>query len=173
MNKTLYIVADSSLLRAYLATQIDTDCQAGLEMVDELKPDSAHQRIPEQSGYQSGCSVRGGGGAGIDGSSSASESLNSRAEQGRRLVSRLAERITALLDDREVISCCIAIGGSIHHQLFDAIDPKARAKIGQVSESDLTKADPAELVAHFAKRRGAGSDSDSQVTIKVCSAADA
>lgn len=153
MKKTLYIVVDSGLLQAYLATQIDSDCQAGLEMIDELKPDSAHQRVPEQSdSYHAGCFPRGGGGASINGKLSASESLHSKAEQERRLVSRLAERITALLNDEDVSSCSMAISGAIHHQLFDAIDPKARAKIGQVLALNLTKTDLNELVGHFEKK---------------------
>lgn len=154
MNKTLYIVADLGLLRAYRATQNNADRQPHLELIEELKPKSAHQKLSDQLTDQAGRFPRGGGAANISGNLSAGESLNSEAEQNRLLITRLAERINALLADDDVTCCSIAISGAIHHQLLEAVDPKARAKIGQVLASNLTKTDPTELVGHFEKQLG-------------------
>jgi hypothetical protein len=147
--KTLLIVADLGLLRAYCETQDNADRQPHLELVEELKPESAHQKLSDQLTDQAGRFPRGGGAANISGDLSAGESLNAEAEQNHRLIRQLAGRINALLADDEVTRCSMAISGAIHNQLLDAIDPKARAKIGKVLASNLTKTDPTELHAHF------------------------
>ncbi len=151
MNKSLYIVADLGLLRAYRATQKNADRQPHLELIEELKPISAHQKLSDQLTDQAGRFPKGGGAGAVSGNLSAGESLKSEAEQDRRLISRLAESINALLADEDVTHCSIAISGAIHKELLEAIDPKARAKIGQVLASNLTKIDPTELVGHFEK----------------------
>jgi hypothetical protein len=151
MNKSLLIVADLGLLRAYRETQNVAGRQPHLELIEELKPESAHQKVSDQVSDQAGRFPRGGGGTNISGNLSAGESLNSEAEQNRQLISQLAGRINALLADTAVTRCSIAISGAIHNQLLEAIDPKARAKIGQVLASNLTKTDPTELHSHFAR----------------------
>lgn len=151
MNKSLLIVADLGLLRAYRETQNTADRQPHLELIEELKPESAHQKLSDQVTDQAGRFPRGGGAANISGNLSAGESLNSEAEQNRRVISQLASRINTLLAEDDVTCCSIAISGAIHNQLLEAIDPKARAKIGQVLASNLAKTDPSELHAHFAR----------------------
>lgn len=151
MNKTLLIVADLGLLRAYRETQNVADRQPHLELIEELKLESAHQKLSDQLTDQAGRFPRGGGAAGISGDLSAGESLNSEAEQSRRLISQLAGRINTLLANPEVTRCSIAISGAIHNQLLEAIDPIARAKFGQVLASNLAKTDPTELLGHFAR----------------------
>jgi hypothetical protein len=152
MNKTLLIVADLGLLRAYRETQNRADRQPHLELIEEVKPERAHEKISDQLSDQAGRFPRGGGAGSIPGNLSAGESLNSEAEQDRRIISQLAGRINALLADEDVTRCSIAISSAIHNQLLDAIDPKARAKIVQVLASNLTKIDPTELLAHFEKQ---------------------
>ena len=152
MNKTLLIVADLGLLRAYRETRNVADRQPHLELIEELKLEGAHQKLSDQVTDQAGRFPRGGGGANIAGDLSAGESLNAEAEQNRQLISQLAGRINALLADNAVTSCSIAISGAIHKQLLEAIDPKARAKIGQVLASNLAKTNPNELQAHFVKQ---------------------
>lgn len=151
MNKALIIVADLGLLRAYRETQNGADRQPHLELIEELKLERAHQKLSDQLSDQAGRFPRGGGAANISGDLSAGESLNSEAEQSRRLISQLAGRINALLTADDVTRCSLAISGAIHKQLLEAIDPKARAKIGQVLASNLAKTDPNELLGHFAK----------------------
>lgn len=152
MNNTLLIVADLGLLRAYRKTPNVADRQPHLELIEELKLESAHQKLSDQLTDQAGRFPRGGGAANISGDLSAGESLNSEAEQNRRLIGQLAGRINALLADDNVTRCSIAISGAIHNQLLEAIDPKARAKIGQVLASNLAKTDPSELQAHFERQ---------------------
>lgn len=151
MNKILLIVADRGLLRAYHQTQNKADRKPHLELIAEVKPESAHQKLSDQVTEQAGRFPRGGGRTNISGDLSAGESLNSEAEQDRQLISQLAGSINTLLADNAVTSCSIAISGAIHNQLLEAIDPKARAKIGQVLASNLAKTDPNELLAHFEK----------------------
>ncbi len=151
MNKTLFIVADLGLLRAYHETQNNADRKPHLELVEELKPESAHQKFSDQVTDQAGRFPRGGGNKNTSGVLSAGESLHTEAEQNRQIISQLAERINALLADDAVTRCSIAISGAIHNQLLEAIDPKARAKIGQILASNLTKTNPNDLLAHFTK----------------------
>lgn len=150
MNKTLLIVADLGLLRVYRETQNAVDRQPHLELIEELKPESAHQKMSDQVTDQAGRFPRGGGGANSSGNLSAGESLNSEAEQHRRLISQLSGRINTLLADTAVTRCSIAISGAIHNQLLEAINPKARAKIVKSLASNLAKTDPTELHSHFA-----------------------
>ncbi|MCC6823175.1 MAG: host attachment protein [Verrucomicrobia subdivision 3 bacterium] len=151
MNKTLIIVADLGLLRAYRETQNVADRQPHLELIEELKPESAHQKLSDQVTDQAGRFPRGSGGANISGDLSAGESLNSEAEQSRRLIGQLAGRINALLADNDVTRCSLAVSGAIHKQLLEVLDPKARAKIVQSLASNLTKTDPQALAGHFAR----------------------
>jgi len=152
MNKTLVIVADLGLLRAYRETQNVGDRQPHLELIEELRPERAHQKLSDQVTDQAGRFPRGGGGANTSGDLSAGENLNAEAGQNRQLISRLAGRINSLLTDNAVTHCSIAISGAIHKQLLEAIDPKARAKIGQVLASNLAKTHPRDLPAHFTRK---------------------
>jgi hypothetical protein len=151
MNKDLLIVADLGLLRAYRECQNLADRQPHLELVEEWKPESAHQKLSDQVTDQAGRFPRGGGSANTPGDLSAGESLNTEAEQDRRHIGQLAGRIDALLADNAVTRCSLAASGPIHKQLLEALDPKARAKVVQTLASNLTKTDPQELLGHFAK----------------------
>jgi hypothetical protein len=139
------------LFRAYRETQTIADRQPHLELIEELKPESAHQKVSDQVTDQAGRFPRGGGSVNSSGDLSAGESLNAEAEQDRRLISQLAGRINALLADDAVTRCSIAVSGAIHNQLLEALAPKARAKIGQVLASNLARTDPKELLGHFAR----------------------
>lgn len=152
MNKTLLIVADLGLLRAYHQTPNVAARPPHLELIEDLKLESAHQKLSDQLSDQAGRFPQGGGAAGVAGNLSAGESLHSEAEQSRRLISQLAGRINSLLADDDVTRCSIAISGAIHNQLLEAINPKARAKIGQVLASNLAQTDPSELHTHFEKQ---------------------
>ena len=151
MNETLLIVADRGLLRAFRVTPNVADRKPHLELIEELMPESAHQKLSDQVSDQAGRFPRGGGATNISGDLSAGESLNSEAEQDRRLISQLAGRIDTLLADSEVAHCAIAISGAIHNQLLAAMNPKARSKIRQSVASNLAKTDPCELHSHFEK----------------------
>jgi hypothetical protein len=151
MNKALIIVADLGLLRAYRQTQNVADRQPHLELIEELKLESAHQKLSDQLSDQAGRLPRGGGAANISGDLSAGESLSSEAEQSRRLISQLAGRINTLLAEDDVTRCSLAVSGAIHKQLLEALDPKARAKIVQSLASNLTKTDPQALAGQFAR----------------------
>ena len=151
MNETLLIVADLGLLRAYREVENLADRQPHLELIEEFEPESAHRKLSDQVTDKAGRFPRGGGAAHTSGDLSAGENLHAEAEEERHLISNLAGRINALLSDKTVIRCSIAISGAIHNQLLEAIDPKVLAKIGKVLASNLAKTPPSELQAHFAK----------------------
>jgi hypothetical protein len=151
MNETLLIVADLGLLRAYREVENLADRKPHLELIEEFKPEGARQKLSDQMTDQAGRFPRGGGAAHTSGDLSAGENLQAEAEEERHLISDLAEKINVLLADKTVMRCSIAISGAIHNQLLEAIDPKARAKIGKVLASNLAKTPPTELQAHFAK----------------------
>ncbi|HQZ29746.1 MAG: host attachment protein [Verrucomicrobiales bacterium] len=148
-NKTLLIVADLGLLRAYRVTQNDADRQPHLELVEESKPESAHGKLSDQVTDQAGRFPKGGGSASIPGNLAAGENLNAEGEQERQLIKEMAGRIDALLIDKAVTRCSIALSGAIHNQVLEAIAPEARAKIGEVLASNLAKTPPSELPSHF------------------------
>jgi len=152
MNKTkLIIVADLGLLRAYREVQGRHDHQPHLELIDEMAPEAAHEKLSEQVTDQAGRFPRGGGPGNIAGDLSAGESLNLETEQSRRLLARLAGRINHLLGESAVTDCYLAASAPIHKQLLEALDPNAREKVRQVLASNLARTDPQELTGHFAK----------------------
>lgn len=148
----LIIVADLGLLRAYREVKRPQDREPHLELIEELTPEAAHEKLSDQVTDQAGRFPRGSGaGKTIPGDLSAGERLNLDAEQTRRLLSRLAETIDRLLADEAVTDCWLAASAPIHKQLLDALNPKAREKISQVLASNLAGNEPKELLGHFAK----------------------
>jgi hypothetical protein len=149
MKDDLIIVADLGLLRAYRVIQGFTDRQPHLELLEELQPPSAHEKLSDQVADQSGRFPRGSGAGNIAGDLSAGERHDLEEEQQRRLIRQLADRINELLEDGNVDRCSIAASAPIHRQLYRAIDAPARIKIGQVLPLDLTKVQPKDLLCHF------------------------
>ena len=147
----LIIVTDLGLLRAYREVKGPQDHGPRLELIKELKPEAAYERLSDQVTDQAGRFPRGSGADFTTGDLSAGERLNLDAEQTRRLLNRLAETIDALLADEAVTGCSLAASAPIHKQLLDALNPQARGKIGQVLASNLARTDPQELLGHFAK----------------------
>ena len=151
MKKKLIIVADLGMLRAYRVKSGASGRHAQLELVDEMDSKAAHEKRSDQVSDQAGRFPRGGGALRVSGNLSAGEQLNQEDEQDHRLIVRLANRINALLADDQVVSCACAASAPIHKQLFEALEPNARVKIGQVLASNLVKTAPNELLGHFEK----------------------
>ncbi len=151
MNTKLIITADRGLLRAYREVRGFADRQAHLELIDELKPEAAHEKLSDQMSDQAGRFPRGSGAANIAGDLSAGERLPIETEQSRRLIELLGGRINTLLEDDGVGHCSLAASAPIHKQLIEALSPKARGKIGQVLASNLAKTDASELPGYFAR----------------------
>ena len=70
-------------------------------------------------------------------------------EQRRRLIKLLAGKIATLLADGSVTACSLSVNVPI--QPLNQLAAPARAKITSTLALDLTKTDPAELLAHFAR----------------------
>lgn len=149
MKSKLIIVADLGLLRAYREVQNSNDRNPHLELIHELRPEAAHEKLSEQVTDSAGRFPRGGGVDGVSGDLSAGEKLHLETELERRLLETLAKTINSLLADENVGRCSLAASIPIHKQLLDALDPKARAKITQVLSSNLSKTNPSELPRHF------------------------
>jgi len=147
----LIIVADLGLLRAYRQVQGPMDRQPHLQLLEELKPAGAHEKLSDQVTDKAGRFPRGGGAGNVPGDLSAGENLHAQAEHNRVLLRQLADAINALLAPTAVTRCAIAVSAPIHKQLLEALDPKLRAKIGQVLPSNLAKTEPGDLLAHFAR----------------------
>jgi len=162
MKSKLVIVTDLGHLRAYQQTPGAADRQPSLQLIDELNPPTAAEKLSDQVSDQAGRFPRGGGGGAgagaIAGDLSAGEALTREAEQDHRVIQKLAEKIDTLLADDAVTSCLLAVSAPIHKQLCGALRPKSHEKITQVLASNLAKTPPTELLAHFAKTaRSSGS----------------
>jgi len=154
MKSKLVIVTDLGHLRAYKQTPGAADRQPSLQLIDELNPPAAAEKLSDQVSDQAGRFPRGGGGAGagaIAGDLSAGEALTREAEQEHRLIQKLAEKIDTLLADEAVTSCLLAVSAPIHKQLCGALRSKSHEKISQVLASNLASTPPPELLAHFKK----------------------
>jgi len=158
LKTNLVIVADLGLLRAYRVVQGVTDRQPHLELVEELKPENARQKLSEQVTDAAGRFSKGGGTYHVAGNLSVGERHNLELEQTRRLVSLLAGKINALLADDRVEGCWLAASSPIHLQLLDELTAAGRARIYETLALDLTKVPPAALIEKLqpdvTRRRG-------------------
>src|SRR5258705_6552637 len=123
MNPKLIIVADLGLLRAYREIQALGDREPHLQLIAELRPEAAHEKLSQQLTDQAGRFPKGGGATIVAGELSAGERLGLETEQDRRLIGQLAEKINTLLENEAVTSCSLAASAPIHKQLLDAIAP--------------------------------------------------
>lgn len=152
MKSKLIMVADLGLLRGYRVVQGINDHQPRLELVDEWRPQNAHEKLSDQVTDKAGRFPRGSGAGNVPGDLSAGEHHNLELEQRRRQIKFLADRIASLLDNQNIAGGMLAAAVTIHDQLLDALAAPARAKIDKTLALDLTKADPSELLARFAPR---------------------
>jgi len=148
MKTKLMIAADLGLLRAYRLVDGRSRPRAHLELIDELRPELAHQKAADVLTDQPGRFPSGLG----RGNLSMGEQHDSGLERRRRLIKVLAAKIDALLADKDVDGCFFAASAPIHLQLLDQLAKPARAKITETLARDLTKVAPAELLEHFATR---------------------
>lgn len=155
MTSNLVIVTDLGLLRVYRVVQSATDCQPHLKLVDELKPESAHQKLAEQVTDGAGRFPRGGGVNHIAGDLSVGERHNLELEQTRRLIRLLAGKINSILEDDTVEGCWLSASAPIHLQLLDELNAIARSKVREALALDLTKDHPTNLIKKFRRvKRG-------------------
>lgn len=144
------VTADLGLLRAYRVVQAPTDRQPHLELLDELRPEMAHQKVSDQLTDQAGRFAKGSGAHGVPGDLSSGEQHDLGLEQHRRLIKLLAGRINTLLAGAGVV-CSLAASAPIHRRLLNELAEPARAKITTTLARNLTKSNPATLLAHFAR----------------------
>jgi hypothetical protein len=80
-KSNLVIAADLGLLRAYRVVQGVTDRRPHLELVEELKPENAHQKLSDQVTDEAGRFPKGGGTGHVQGDLSVGERHNLELEQ--------------------------------------------------------------------------------------------
>lgn len=148
---SLVIVAALGLLRAYRKIQGQSDRQPHLELVDELRPEAAHQKVSDLQSDQAGRFAKGSGAGRVSGDLSSGEQHDLELEQHRRLIKLLAGKINDLLGVVSVATCSVAASAPILRRLLDQLAAPVRAKIATTLALDLTKSDPGELLAHFGR----------------------
>lgn len=151
MNTKMIITTDLGLLRAYRVVQGRMDHQPHLELVEELRPETAHQKVSDQLSDQAGRFAKGSGAGGMSGDLSSGEQHDLGLEQDRRLIKLLAGKINDLLADVSIITCSLAASAPILRRLLDQLAAPVREKITAALAIDLTKTAPTELLAHFAR----------------------
>jgi hypothetical protein len=144
-----FIVTDLGLLRAYREVSGAPNRPPHLALIDELRPDEAHERLSQQVSDQAGRFPRGAGDRNVAGDLSAGERHDLESEQHRRLLQQMAGRINQLLASDSVVACSLAASEPIHKQLLDALSHEARSKISKVVPANLVKLDPGDLRARF------------------------
>ena len=149
MTTKLVVTADLGLLRAYRWVQGRTDRTPHLELMDELRPLSAHQKASEQMSDEPGRFSKGRGPGDVPGDLSAGEQHDLELEQRRRLIKLLAATINTWLADQNIGARFLAASAPIHGQLLEQLDASARSKVATTLALDLTKSNPADLLNRF------------------------
>lgn len=129
LKTNLVLDTDLGLFRASPVVQGAADRQPHLELVEELKPERAHQKFSEQVTDEAGRFPKGGGVNHIAGDLSVGERHNLELEKTWRLIRLLAGKINALMADDRVEGCWLVASASIHLQLLGELTAAARPKI--------------------------------------------
>lgn len=146
MKKNFVILTDLGLLRACRVVQSATDRRLRLELLEELKPESALQKLTEQLTHEAGRFPKGTGANQVAGDFYVGERHNPALEQPQRLPRLLVRRVNVLLENGMVENCWLVASAPVRLRLLDELAPLVRAKIRETFPLDLTKAHPIELI---------------------------
>ncbi|MCU0771989.1 MAG: host attachment protein [Verrucomicrobia bacterium] len=147
MKNTLVVVADLGCLKAYRLDTTPVQHTPRLELLEEFSSNGGTPKPSEVNTDSSGRFPRGG--AHPAGGMSDGERHNLALEQRRRLVRKLAGRLSQLLHETGAEDCYLAASREIHNHLIEELEPALRARIVRSVHADLTRVDKAELLAHF------------------------
>jgi hypothetical protein len=148
MKDKLIIVVDLGLLRAY---RIDLTSQRTprLEQLEELVLEEAHRRLINQvsdlAGRHSATAQKGR-------SAPMSDDHNLKLESKRRLIRKIAGRVTELIQQNAKNGCWFAAPKEINLQILSELTPAIRKRIQQTVPCDFTKLSPTEVLARFLDR---------------------
>jgi hypothetical protein len=148
MKDKLIIVVDLGLLRAY---RIDLTPKGTprLEPLQQVVLEEAHSRLKDQVTDLAG---RYGAPTQKNRSASIADDHNLRLEAKRRLIRKIAGRITDLVQVNAKNGCWLAAPKEINLQILDELSPAVRKRIQKTVPCDFTKLSPTELLAHFLDR---------------------
>jgi hypothetical protein len=149
MKNTLVVVMDLGCLKAYRLENNHAYSTPRLELVEEFESADAHGKLVDKVSDLSGRFPRRTGAAHMAAAMSDGERHNIELEGRKRLVRQLAQRLNALLRNKEIERCLLAASREINHQLLDELEPQLRTKIEKNVPADLTKLERAEILRHF------------------------
>ncbi|MCX6924398.1 MAG: host attachment protein [Verrucomicrobia bacterium] len=149
MKNTLVVVMDLACFKAYRLENHQPNQTPRLELVDEFNSADAHTKLGDKVSDLSGRFPRSGGLPNARGAMSDGERHNIELESRKRLVRQLAQRLDAVLRNKDYERCLLAASLEINHHLLEALEPQVRAKIEKNLSADLTKLDRAEILRHF------------------------
>jgi len=158
MKNTLVVVMDLGCFKAYRLENHHPPQTPRLEPVEEFNNADAHEKLVDKVTDLSGRFPRRAGPAHATGAMSDGERHNIELESRKRLVRQLAQRLNALLRNKEIERCLLAASREINHQLLEELEPPARAKIEKNLPVDLTKLERAEILRHFSQRGVSGAE---------------
>ena len=147
MTKKLLVVADLGHLKAYRLEESERFSKPRLQLLEQWQtnvPNHLSQEVTDQAGQYRKGSVAGGPSDLSDG-----EEHNLDLERRRRALKSLAGHISELLGREDVESCYFAAGSEINQAIINALDPRVRSRIEKNLPLNLTKLNPAEVIAHF------------------------
>ena len=148
MKDKLIIVVDLGLLRAY---RIDLTPQRTprLEQIHELVLEEGHSRLSDQVTDLAG---RHGAPAQKGRSAPMADDHNLRLEAKRRLIRKLASRVSEIIQQNAKNGCWFAAPKEINAQILSELSPAVRKRIQQTVPCDFTKLNPTEMLGRFLDR---------------------
>jgi len=148
MKDKLIIVVDLGLLRAY---RIDLTPQRTprLEQLEEVVLEEAHSRLIDKV-----TDLAGRYGAPTQKSRSApkADDHNLKLEAKRRLIRKIAGRITDLIQQNATNGCWFAAPKEVNLQILSELPPAVRKRIQTTVPCDFTKLSPTEVLERFLER---------------------
>ncbi len=146
MKNKIVVVTDLGSFKAYKVDPHDFGRSPRLELLEAVELADAHEKLTDKVSDLAG---RFGKGGGPNSATAVGERHNIELEHRKRLVKRLAERLSALLRGPSVDGCYFAASKEINHQILAGLEPPIRAKIEKNVPADLTKLDKSALLERF------------------------
>jgi hypothetical protein len=148
MKDKLIIVVDLGLVRAY---RIDLTPQTTrrLEQVQEIVLEEAHTRLKDRV---TDLASRHRAPTQKNRSAPMADDHNLKLEEKRRLIRKIAGRITDLVEHNAKNGCWLAAPKEINLQIQNELPPAVRKRIQKSVPCDFTKLSPPEVLEHFLDR---------------------
>ena len=148
MKDKLIIVVDLGLVRAY---RIDVTPQKTrrLEQVQEIVLEEAHVRLKDRVTDLAG---RHRGSTQKSRSAPMADDHNLKLEEKRRLIRKIAGRITDLIEQNAKNGCWLAAPKEINVQILNELPPAVRKRVQKSVPADFTKLSPPAVLEHFLER---------------------